>query len=126
MNLWTIIRNLFFKRVGLVRLYVAETGTPPCEVDERVTWGMKGKSVYAHAGEWITCERGHKICQVTHDIRVGDMQSPDIDFGEWQQEEPKVGAFPIPRCALCGARFTSGTVYHFEDGWRTSKQSDAA
>ena len=82
MNLWTIIRNLFFKRVGLVRLYVAETGTPPCEVDERVTWGMKGKSVYAHAGEWITCERGHKICQVTHDIRVGDMQSPDIDFGE--------------------------------------------
>ena len=46
------------------------------------------------------------------------MQDVKHQLGDWQQREPMIGEFPIPGCEKCGAGWTDGMCYHFEDGWR--------
>jgi hypothetical protein len=74
--------------------------------------------VYATAGETVTCENGHPICDFLETVHVGQEQDADRQLGNWRQDKPTVGQFPIPRCAKCGAPFATGVVYHFRDGWR--------
>ena len=73
---------------------------------------------YALAGEIVTCENGHPICEFTDHVCVGE-SFRSRDLTNWRQEEPKVGQVPIPRCAVCGARFVlGGNVFHIGDSWR--------
>ena len=73
---------------------------------------------YAFAGETVTCENGHPICDFARDVVYGTMQDTKSDFGNWRQPAPQVGDFPIPGCAVCGAPFADGMVYHVGDSWR--------
>lgn len=76
-------------------------------------------SLYAEKGEHITCENGHVICTVAHDIAYGQIQDPPNDFEDWKQEEPKRGsASTVIRCEICGAPWFAGNgIYHIEDRW---------
>ena len=76
------------------------------------------KTPYARAGETITCTEGHPIADFVNTVYLGDMQDVEKDIGNWRQEKPFVGQIPLPVCAICGANFTGGSVYHFADGWR--------
>lgn len=93
-------------------------------------------SLYAKAGEVITCESGHEICTIGRNIYKGATQIME-DLINWRQQEPKIGC-NIPVCAICGAdfyvsnifppyggvkvpnnqKFESGIHMHFQDGWR--------
>lgn len=77
--------------------------------------------VYAHAGETVTCENGHPICEFVETVVIGQMQEPARQLGNWRQDAPQVGAMPVPGCALCGAPFSDGSSYHFADGWRRGR-----
>lgn len=74
--------------------------------------------LYAKAGETVTCENGHPICDFVVDIRRGQPQHPATQLGNWRQPEPQVGTIPIPGCEKCGAPFTDGMLYHVGDSWR--------
>lgn len=76
------------------------------------------KTPYARAGETITCTNGHPIADFVRTVYLGDMQDVENDLGNWRQEKPSVGQMPLPVCAQCGAQFTGGSIYHFENGWR--------
>jgi hypothetical protein len=76
--------------------------------------------IYAHAGETVTCENGHPICDFVEDVAIGQTQDVPRQLGNWRQDVPQVGALPLPVCAQCGAQFTDGSAYHFADGWRHS------
>jgi hypothetical protein len=80
---------------------------------------------YARAGEWVTCEGGHRIVCFAKTIRVGDpvMEHHLVD---WQQKPMRPGTAPDRmRCDLCGERFAGtaeiGPALHFEDGWRSAE-----
>ena len=98
-------------------------------------------TIFAKAGEWVTCENGHRICQIARDLIKNEMMDPPRDFANWQQSEPALGT-PADAilCADCGAHwFNNGQILdqisineeagtklalvdgprlHFEDGWR--------
>ncbi len=76
------------------------------------------RTVYGRIGEKVTCENGHHIFTFRETAYLGEPQDPKRHFGNWQQPEPVIGQIPIPSCAKCGAPWTDGMVYHFEDGWR--------
>ena len=78
----------------------------------------KPRIPYATEGEAITCENGHFICDFVKTVYEGDIQNVDEQLGNWQQTKPKLGTFPLPRCEVCGARWTLGVIYHVEGGWR--------
>ncbi len=78
--------------------------------------------VYARAGEWVTCEKGHTVCAFAETVHVGQMQDVGRHFTYWCQEPPMLGQLPIPGCQICGAAWTNGMSYHFDDGWRYSGQ----
>ena len=93
----------------------------PCEVelnDAALTTVEMDFPIYAHAGETVTCENGHPICDFARDVYRGMMQDPPRDFTNWRQVVPVVGERLIPMCAVCGASFTNGLVYHVGDAWR--------
>lgn len=74
---------------------------------------------YAAAGEQVTCENGHLICEFLVDVAVGQTQDLERQLGNWTQEPPEIGQISVPGCAVCGAEFYRGGVFHFSDGWRT-------
>lgn len=82
--------------------------------------------LFARNGEWVTCANGHRICQFTRDVVVGEMFDPAA-MGNWQRQVPRRGTMHYdalctvhePGAALpCGAEWFHGTSYHFADGWR--------
>ncbi len=73
-------------------------------------------TLYAKAGERVTCENGHTICLVGRDLQWGGYYQ-EGDFIDWLQPEPAVGTMPEP-CKRCGAAWWRGQCYHFADGWR--------
>lgn len=81
--------------------------------------------VYAYKGDIVTCENNHIICAFQNTILVGQTQDLPNQLGWWQQEPPKLGAFPIPGCSKCGAPFADGTRFHFVHGWRGTEGADA-
>jgi len=74
--------------------------------------------VYACKGETVTCENGHPICDFVETVHCGQNQDVRMQLGNWRQDEPQLGALPIPGCAVCGAAFTTGTHYHVGTEWR--------
>lgn len=74
--------------------------------------------VYAFAGETVTCENGHPICDFAVTVYRGQIQNVKTQLANWRQEEPALGAYPIPGCSICGAAFTNGTLYHIGEYWR--------
>lgn len=76
-------------------------------------------STYAEAGETVTCENGHPICNFMRPVAIGQMQDLARDLGNWRQTAPIVGQAEQPRCAKCGAEFYRSGIFHFADGWRT-------
>lgn len=93
----------------------ATDGEPGNVVTDKITL-----TPYAYAGEEVTCENGHLICEFTADVFVGQTQDPPSQLGKWRQPEPAVGA-QIPTCAVCGGAFyQAGGVFHFRYGWRTA------
>jgi hypothetical protein len=73
---------------------------------------------YAVVGETVTCENGHPICDFMETVDVGQMQDLPRQLGNWRQETPTVGQFPIPGCAICGKPFTTGISFHIGKYWR--------
>jgi len=73
---------------------------------------------YAVAGETVTCESGHPICDFVETVNYGQMQDVKRQLGNWRQPEAKIGEFPIRGCAVCGKPWTTGSTYHFKFGWR--------
>ncbi len=73
---------------------------------------------YAVAGETVTCENGHPICNFMRSVAVGEMQDLRNDLGNWRQAVPMPGQIEMPRCEKCGGEFVQGSVFHFADEWR--------
>jgi hypothetical protein len=73
---------------------------------------------YAAAGDQVTCENGHPICEFVVDVAVGQTQDLAVQLGNWTQKPPEIGQMESPLCAVCGADFCRGGVFHFHDGWR--------
>lgn len=76
-------------------------------------------TIFAKAGEWVTCESGHRICQIARDLELGELQLAN-DFTNWQQDEPAPGAM-IAQCAVCGGdwyRGVTGLEMHIGGKWR--------
>jgi len=80
--------------------------------------------IYASAGDTVTCENGHPICDFLEDVAVGKIPDLHKQLGNWRQPEPQKGDLPKDHpCAVCGARWfnhpaTLGVTFHFQDGWR--------
>lgn len=81
---------------------------------------QKPRRVYAKRGEWIVCERGHKIARFAKTVYSGDDQAPTQELERWKQQPPKVGAPSTEiKCTQCGADwFADDGQLHFKDGWR--------
>ena len=76
------------------------------------------RPVFASAGETVTCENGHPICEFVETVHYGQMQNLPAQLGNWRQEPPKLGSFDI-KCEKCGAKFAAGNGhFHFANGWR--------
>lgn len=74
--------------------------------------------IYANAGETVTCENGHPICDFVQETRTGETQDLENQLGNWRQAAPRRGDHPIPGCAICGAPFYNGLIFHIGDKWR--------
>lgn len=76
-------------------------------------------TLYAQAGELITCEAGHVVCVVARNLLRGQHYRPG-DFGGWRQPEPTIGTSQADvRCWVCGADWwRDAYAFHFEEGWR--------
>lgn len=81
-------------------------------LDKRFT---SSSPIYATKGEWVICERGHKIVQFSRDVNCGERFDPSA-LKDWQQLAPKYGEMIRP--CTCGSHFFVGTQFHFENGWR--------
>lgn len=75
---------------------------------------------YAAAGDQVTCENGHGICEFVCDVAVGQMQDLPRQLGNWTQDQPEIGQIEPPLCAVCAAEFYRWGIFHFKDGWRES------
>ena len=103
-----------FAAVPFVGVFASAAVAAPVETK---TW-WPAKDIYARAGEIVTCENGHPICEFVENVFYGQIQDVTRQFGNWWQEQPKIGEFPIRGCTVCGAMFTTGMVYHIGDSWR--------
>jgi hypothetical protein len=75
--------------------------------------------VYAYAGETVTCEYGHPICDFAETVHWGQTCNLPKHLTNWRQKEPIVGQFPLPICDQCGSQFVGNSnVFHFKEGWR--------
>lgn len=89
-------------------------------------------TLYARAGEFVTCTRGHDVCEIAHDIMVGDSYDPD-NLTNWV-EAPPSQVTPLPpgkggdgKC-WCGSKFWEdraltaggmvGATLHIWGNWR--------
>ncbi len=82
---------------------------------------MTDSVIYAHKGEWITCENDHNIAQLMEDVFYDQEQDLDNQFGNWTQKTTEVGADPKTcLCVKCGAPFYRGYpgIYYIDGEWR--------
>ncbi len=100
----------------------------PGKADAAIKWepidnkviGVPIGDPYARIGEWTTCERGHRIAQFVKIVKCGQEFDPAA-LSHWQQRVPEIGEYPVPQCEKCGSEFSTGTHYHFDDGWRVAQ-----
>jgi hypothetical protein len=91
------------------------TAASPTETPEKPLW--------AAAGETITCLNGHPICDIAHDIHVGDGRSRH-NFTNWRQPEPDrktpMSSLVCTECRHVWVRADShnNVFFHFAEGWR--------
>lgn len=75
----------------------------------------------AKAGETVTCESGHPICDAAEDI-FQDTVASVRQFTNWRIAPPQDGT-TIESCPECGARYIRvgpdlGLQLHIAGGWR--------
>jgi len=75
------------------------------------------RPIYATAGEQVTCEHGHVICDFRRDGLCGEPFDPSRLLGNWRQPEPASGDANVV-CAICQTPFYDGLALHFADGYR--------
>lgn len=75
------------------------------------------------AGAVVTCEAGHRVCEVVKDIYFGDMDWSK-HFGKWDSRQRKPVAGDMKIKCFCGELWFDGTYdlakrgpIHFSDGW---------
>ena len=84
------------------------------------------QTLYASAGEIVTCLNGHEICELAKDIFVADLISVE-QFKNWRHQPEPQPRDPITPCMSCGAPYvTSASVYagtrlHINGVWRTTR-----
>ena len=84
------------------------------------------QTLYASAGEIVTCLNGHEICELAKDIFVADLISVE-QFKNWRHQPQPQPRYPITPCMSCGAPYvTSTTAYggtrlHINGVWRTTR-----
>lgn len=80
-------------------------------------------SIYARAGEQVTCENGHVICEVKRDIEKGASQQGN-ELHRWRDPEPQPGTLTADiKCCRCGAPWAGGVwgalQLHIGGAWRS-------
>lgn len=86
-------------------------------------WASEGRpadeirrlDTYANAGEWATCERGHRMARFCRSVHIGEAFDPQA-LVDWQQPEPQPDR-PAPPCD-CGALFIKDKILHVGGAWR--------
>lgn len=103
-------------------------GGPPQNEAARINAARRNARyprLYAHAGEHITCERGHVIGTFARDVVVGAVFTVDM-IKDWH---PKLAAMlpgtKLGGCPQCGAAWVDAKrgkpgLLHVEGGWRRS------
>ena len=82
-------------------------------------------TLYAKAGEIVTCLGGHEICELAKDIFVADPIQTS-QFTNWRNQKPPEPNDPIEPCKTCGEPFVKsampygGTRLHINGEWRTT------
>jgi len=87
--------------------------------DEPVSQQMP---LYAKAGETVTCTKGHEICDLSRDIRVGDPIQTG-QFTNWRNQKPPEPHSDIMPCPTCGEPYIKGPFamqLHINGEWRTT------
>ncbi len=79
--------------------------------------------LWATKGECITCTQGHPICEIAHDIAIGEPRGSG-NFTNWKQPQPDHYK-PVSdiTCNQCGGSWINGNPrngyrFHFAEGWR--------
>lgn len=79
--------------------------------------------LWAAKGETVTCTQGHSICDIAHDIYIGQPRAAG-HFTNWHQPQPDHYK-PVAdiACTECGGSWINGNPsdgyrFHFPDGWR--------
>jgi len=85
-------------------------------------------TLYAKAGEKVTCTNGHLIA-IASDLPRHGVATPSLF--DWKiSNPPKPGqSFSSCVCPECGGRYMAfgpSVALHFEDGWRGASPSDKA
>jgi hypothetical protein len=84
------------------------------------------RTLYASAGELVTCLNGHEICELAKDIFVADLISVN-QFKNWRHQPQPQPRDPITPCMSCGAPYVTsttaygGTKLHIDGEWRTTR-----
>lgn len=82
--------------------------------------------LYAHAGEHITCERGHVIATVARDVVVGAVFTADM-VKDWHHKFSGLPGMSLKPCPECGASWVKAQrghpgLLHIETGWRRTAE----
>ena len=89
------------------------------------------RTLYASAGEIVTCLNGHEICTVAKDIFIFDLISAS-QFENWRNQKAPVPHDTIEPCTTCGAPYISskmpygGMRLHIDGEWRTTRPATFA
>lgn len=83
----------------------------------------KLKPLVVRAGEFITCENGHKIYRITHDGRSTDIMLASYFEPCKGVDQPKSNTPVTTKCPFCNARFFiegpfSSFLPHVDGEWR--------
>lgn len=87
-------------------------------------------TLYASAGEVVTCTNGHEICEIAKSIFVADLISVN-QFINWRHQPQPQPRDPITPCMTCGAPYIqsdSGMAamrLHINGEWRTTFNDEA-
>jgi hypothetical protein len=77
--------------------------------------------IYAKSGEIMTCENGHYIAQIKHNITRG--KAPSVEDFNWFSHVRKPAEYSVYAPCKCGADYITAdermhTIVHFDEGWR--------
>lgn len=68
-------------------------------------------TLVAPAGSKVLCPRGHHLCDLSHDLHLGDINFA-MKFVNWRQPKPVVGDLKPIRCAKCGSAIFDQEGHH--------------